>query len=64
MVDVQTATLGLAPLFRVGRIPDPLAPPDWRFASPDGTFDGRFDDPRGRHGVSPRDRYRVLYVAS
>ncbi len=64
MVDVQTATLGLAPLFRVGRIPDPLTPPDWRFASPDGTFDGRFDDPRGRHRVPSRDRYRVLYVAS
>ncbi len=64
MADVHTAMIGLAPMFRVGRIPDPLAPPDWRFASPDGTFDGRFDDPRGRHGVPSRDRYRVLYVSS
>lgn len=64
MADVQTATLKRSPLFRVGRVPDPLAPPDWRFAASDGTFDGRFDDPRGRYGVSPRHRYRMLYLAS
>lgn len=43
-------------------MPDPFAPPDWRYAQPDGTFDGRFDDPRGRRGVPPSGRYRVLYL--
>jgi len=62
--DVQHVTVARSPLFRVGRSPDPFSPPDWRFARPDGTFGGRFDDPRSRHGVPPQGRYRVLYFAS
>lgn len=64
MPEIQRATLPRSPLYRVGRLPDPFAPPDWRYARPDGTFGGRFDDPRGRRGVSLRDGYRVLYFAS
>lgn len=64
MLSIQHATLPRSPLYRVARPPDPFAPPDWRFARPDGTFGGRYDDPRGRRGVPPRDRYRVLYFAS
>ena len=52
------------PVYRVGRSPDPFAPPDWIYAQPDGTFGGRFDDPSGRRGISPRDRFRTLYFAS
>jgi RES domain len=40
----------------VGRAPDPWRPPDWSYASPDGTFGNRFDD--------PKSFYRVLYSAS
>lgn len=64
MPDLQSAMLGRTPVFRVGRTPDPLAPPDWRYVQPDGTFGGRFDDPRGRRGVPPSGRYRVLYLAA
>ena len=64
MPDLQPAVLGRSPVFRIGRVPDPLAPPDWRYAQPDGTFGGRFDDPRGRRGVPSSGRYRVLYLAS
>jgi hypothetical protein len=45
-----------APLFRLGRKPDPWNPPDWSRAQPDGTFGNRFDDPQGN--------YRVLYAAT
>lgn len=44
------------PIYRLGRYPDPWAPPDWSRAQPDGTFGNRFDDPTGY--------YRVLYASS
>jgi hypothetical protein len=44
------------PIYRLGRRPDPWAPPDWSRAQPDGTFGNRFDDPTGY--------YRVLYASS
>ena len=44
------------PLFRIGRRPDAWAWPPWSYASPDGTFGNRFDDPQGD--------YRVLYASS
>ena len=53
MLDTKTPT---APLFRLGRKPDLLSPPDWSRAQPDGTFANRFDDPQGN--------YRVLYAAT
>jgi len=43
-------------LFRIGRRPDPWAPPDWSNAHDDGTFGNRFDD--------PKRRYRVIYASS
>lgn len=36
-------------LYRIGRRPDPWAWPGWVYAGKDGTFDYRFDDPRGTH---------------
>lgn len=45
-----------APLYRLGRQPDPWAWPDWSYAAPDGTFGNRYDDPEGS--------YRVLYACS
>jgi hypothetical protein len=53
MLDTKTP---IAPLFRLGRKPDPWNPPDWSRAQPDGTFGDRFDDPQGN--------YRVLYAAT
>lgn len=44
------------PLFRVGRHPDAWEWPDWAHARTNGTFGGRYDDPRGE--------YRVLYASS
>jgi hypothetical protein len=64
MPAIQHVALPHSPLYRVARPPDPFVPPDWGYARPDGTFDGRYDDPRGRRGVPPSDRYRVLYFAS
>ena len=43
-------------IYRLGRKPDPWAPPDWASAGPDGTFGNRFDD--------PDTTYRVLYASS
>ncbi len=43
-------------VFRIGRKPDPWAPPSWGYAHEDGTFGNRFDDPEGS--------YRVLYASS
>lgn len=40
-------------------------PTNWRYADPDdGTFGGRFDDPRGQNGRAPEDRFRVIYCAT
>jgi hypothetical protein len=58
---VQTPT---SPVYRVGRGPDPFAPPDWLYAQTDGTFGGRFDDPSGRRGIPTSSRFRVLYFAT
>ena len=52
------------PVYRIGRSPDPFAPPHWMYAQSDGTFGGRFDDPCGRRGVPPNRRFRVLYFAT
>jgi hypothetical protein len=43
-------------VYRLGREPDPWEWPDWSYASPDGTFGNRFDDPEGQ--------YRVLYASA
>jgi hypothetical protein len=43
-------------LYRIGWGDEPWEWPDWSYAGPDGTFDGRWDDPQGT--------YRVLYAAS
>ena len=51
-------------VYRVGRSPDPFAPPERAYAQPDGTFGGRFDDPAGRRGVPQDRRFRTLYFAS
>ena len=51
-----TETVPPRTLYRLGREPDPWAPPDWAYAGEDGTFGNRFDDPRGT--------YRVLYASS
>jgi hypothetical protein len=44
------------PLYRIGRLPDPWAFPDWANLGSDGTFGNRWDDPQGV--------YRVLYASS
>lgn len=41
---------------RIGRAPDPWAWPDWSYATDEGTFGNRYDDPRGA--------YRVLYSST
>ena len=64
MPSIQSATLPRSPLYRVGWPPDPFVPPDWRYARSDGTFGGRYDDPRAGQGVLPHERYRILYLAS
>ncbi len=43
-------------IYRMGRVPDPWAVPDWASAGSDGTFGNRFDDPDAT--------YRVLYASS
>jgi len=43
-------------IYRLGRVPDPWAVPDWASAGADGTFGNRFDDPDAT--------YRVLYASS
>lgn len=44
------------PLYRIARLPDPWAWPDWANVGNDGTFGNRWDDPQGL--------YRVLYASS
>ncbi len=51
-----TETVPPQTIYRLGRQPDPWAPPDWAYAGEDGTFGNRFDDSRGT--------YRVLYASS
>jgi hypothetical protein len=43
-------------IYRVGRGADAWQAPDWSWASLDGTFGNRFDD--------PESLYRVLYASS
>ena len=43
-------------IYRVARGPDPWAWPPWMYAEEDGTFNSRYDDPRGE--------YRVVYASS
>ena len=43
-------------IYRLGRKPDPWAPPIGPWRGPDGTFGNRFDDPDAT--------YRVLYASS
>jgi hypothetical protein len=43
-------------LYRLGRMPDPWAWPDWAYAGEDGTFGNRYDD--------PLSEYRALYASS
>ncbi len=62
-LDFPTCSLPRTLLHRIGYGPDPLAPPDWVRALPDGTFGGRFDDPR-HPAVPAAQRYRVLYLAT
>lgn len=52
-------------LFRIARGPEsPFSFADWGRAGADGTFGNRFDDPSGRDGISPDQRFRVLYCAT
>ena len=44
------------PLYRIARLPDPWAWPDWANVGSDGSFGNRWDDPQGL--------YRVLYASS
>jgi hypothetical protein len=41
---------------RIGRAPDPWAWPDWSYATDEGIFGNRYDDPLGA--------YRVLYAST
>lgn len=45
-----------SPVYRLARMPDPWAWPDWSQAAPGGTFGNRWDDPAGV--------FRVLYASS
>lgn len=62
-VNLAVCPLPRTLLHRIGYGPDPLAPPDWARALPDGTFGGRFDDPR-HLAVRPEQRFRSLYLAA
>ncbi len=64
MAEVATATAPLSSVYRVGRAPRPLAPPSWAYVAADGTFGNRFDDPSGRRGIPPEDRFRMLYLST
>ena len=44
------------PLYRIARVPDAWAWPDWANVGTDGTFGNRWDDPQGL--------YRVVYASS
>ncbi len=43
---------------------NPFDPPPWRVAFDDGTFRGRFDDPRGMSGMPAEQRFRTIYCAT
>jgi hypothetical protein len=58
------------PVYRVGRAPDPLQSPPWKYAISEedhplyGTFGNRFDDPSGRWGEPTDRRYQVIYLCT
>ncbi|MDQ2653231.1 MAG: RES domain-containing protein [Chloroflexota bacterium] len=49
---------------RVGWHSDPLGPPPWSNALPDGTFGNRFDDPSAADGIPPEDRFQCVYAGT
>ncbi len=51
-------------LFRVGWHNDPLGPPPWSNALPDGTFGNRFDDPSAADDFQTEDRFRCIYAGT
>ncbi|MGH3144604.1 MAG: hypothetical protein ACRDTR_02270, partial [Rubrobacter sp.] len=51
-------------MFRVSRVFDAFAPPDWSWAHEDGTFGNRFDDPGKYRGIPEEVRFRVIYCAT
>lgn len=53
-----------APIFRVGRAPDPFAVTDWKYAGADGTFGNRFDDPGDSQEHTDAVRFRTIYCAA
>ena len=56
MSDGLASVQAEGPIYRLGRIPDPWAWPDWSYAAADGTFGNRWDDPAAS--------YRVIYACS
>jgi hypothetical protein len=64
MAEVATVAAPRSPVYRVGRLPSPFAPPAWAYADAEGTFGNRFDDPSARRGVPAAGRFRMLYLAS
>ena len=50
------ATPPPSPTYRVARLPDAWAWPDWAYVHADGTWGNRYDDPEGE--------YRVLYACT
>lgn len=53
------------PIYRIARTP--FLPVDWHWTQNHlerGTFDNRFDDPRGRVGLSEANRFRMFYCAT
>jgi hypothetical protein len=51
-------------IYRVGWHSDPLSPPPWDKALPDGTFDNRYDDPSAAEGRREAERFRCLYFGT
>lgn len=62
--ELPVVTPPSTPVYRVAFGFDPFQPTPWRFAHEDGTFDNRFDDPRGRAGVAESERFRIIYCAT
>src|SRR5690554_1703202 len=53
------------PVYRVARRGHrPFASPPWGYALEDGTFGNRFDDPSGKQGIPPQQRFRSIYCAT
>jgi len=61
--DISIAFPPASGIYRVAHsTPGPFAAPLWRYASSDGTFGNRFDDPRSH--LPEEERFRVLYCAT